>query len=255
MRPASTSVQRRALLSIFLCTALLASFGASAFNPFGRGFADSLALVNIIPPGHFELTTEEQLVILLADPPVAQVSGLSITIGYNPNRFSFVSSLSGLLCEFSVDGSCPPPSAVYGSHLLSSLPVVRADSFAVGTPLPGSTLQVTDDTIGGVVSVVYTLAAPLTLDGSDRNFFAFAFRALQTYNPFATVATFFDKPGNYDFNQLQSSCVASIPQCGSNTPVYGVNIVSIPEPSTYALLLAGFGMLAGALKGKRARTG
>jgi hypothetical protein len=54
-------------------------------------------------------------------------------------------------------------------------------------------------------------------------------------NPFIesqTAVEFFNQPGNYDFTQTNSSCTAIGNGCGSNTPITGFNVTSVPEPST-----------------------
>ena len=235
-----TSRGLKALLLAFVFTA--GASPADAWNPLGRGEEDSYALINKIPGGHGPLTNAELAVILLADPPVASVSGFSLSVGYDPSRYTFAPSMSGVLCGFAVGGSCAPPSAVYGSYLISDLPIL---DFTAGAPLPGAVLTMTDDTVAGIVTVSYSLPTPLDFTTSgDTNLFAFYFEAKSPYNPYATYATFYDKPGTYDFTQLGASCISTLP-CGSDTPVYGIDIRSVPEPSTWAMLGIGFAALVG----------
>ncbi|HEX5374099.1 MAG TPA: hypothetical protein VFW84_15345 [Aquabacterium sp.] len=226
--------------STVLAAATVTAFSAQAYNPFGRGEKDSYALINKIPAGHGPLTTAETLVILLADPPVAEVSGLSTSLSYDTSKYTFRSDLSGLICEFAQGASCPPASAVYGTYMISDMPMI---DLVVGQALPGGTLTVTNDIVAGVVSVDYVMSTPLLLDGQDRNFFAFVFESLQPYNPYATQVTFHDQPGSYDFTQLSASCI-STERCGSNTPVYGITITPIPEPEVIWLSLAGLVVVA-----------
>jgi len=227
--------------TVVLSFALLLPFtDAFAYNPFGRGDADSTALINKrTRPG--PLTTAEVAVILLADPPVAELMAKSITMGYDPGKYDFFPERSGLLCEFGAGAGCPPVIAQYGTFLVASLPIVE---FEVGSPLPGSNLQVFHDPMLGIVSVNYQLAAPLTVEGGvDRNWFAFYFEAKTPYNPYQTLVTFHDRPGLYEFTQLASGCVSTA-GCGSDVPGYGFTLTMVPEPSAWALMLCGFAAIA-----------
>ncbi len=239
-------------LSVGAIATLLATLqfatDAHAYNPFGRGDRDSTALVNAkTTPG--PLTTAEIAVILLADPPVSELSAKSITIGYDPARYLFRPELSGLLCEFAVGANCPPPSAQYGTFLVASLPIIELQ---VGNPLPGSVLDMQHDAVQGLVSVNYQLAAPLVFEtAGDRNWFAFHFESRTPYNPYQTLVTFHDQPGNYDFTQLSASCVSTSESCGSDVPGFGISLAPVPEPETVALWLAGLAGLALQLRRRR----
>ena len=229
-----------ALLSVLLFCA-----EAHAYNPFGRGDRDSTALINA-RKATGDLTAAEVAVILLADPPVSELSAKSIVIAYDPGRYGFRPELSGPVCEFAVGANCPPPSAQYGTFLVSSLPVI---DLQIGSPLPGSVLDVQNDAINGVVSVSYQLAAPLIFaTAGDRNWFAFYFESRTPYNPFQTLVTFYDTPGVYDFTQLSAGCVSSNGSCGSDIPGFGFSLAPVPEPASLAMWLAGVAALALGLK-------
>lgn len=227
-----------------IALALAVSSDAQAYNPFGRGDRDSTALINA-RKAQGPLTTAELAVILLADPPLSAISRKTIVMGYDPARYLFRPDLSGLLCEFAVGASCPPPNAVYGSMLVSSLPVVPELQF--GTPHPNASLMVEDDAVNGIVSVSFETDAPLQFEtAGDRNWFAFHFEARTPYNPYETIVTFHDQPGNYDFTQLSASCGLGAVQmeCGSDVPGFGVSLAPVPEPAQMAMWLAGLAGIA-----------
>lgn len=224
-----------------MALALAAVLGASclpvhAYNPFGRGDKDSTALINA-RTATGPLTTAELAVILLADPPVSELSQKSIVLDYNPGRFVFKPAQSGLLCEFAVGASCPAALARYGSFLVADEPKFGALQF--GTPLPGSSLEVVHDAVQGRVSVFFNTPVPLLFETpGDRNWFAFYFETLVPYNPYQTLVTYHAQPGAYDFMQVSASCDVAT-GCGSDVPVYGVSLTPVPEPASAALWLAG----------------
>lgn len=224
-----------------LALAAACSLPAQAYNPFGRGDADSTALINARrQPG--PLTTAELAVILLADPPVSLLSQKSIVMDYDPARYVFRPAQSGLLCEFAVGASCPAPSARHGSFLVASEPMSAALEF--GTPLPGSTLEIVHDAVAGRVSVFFSTSTPLQFETpGDRNWFAFHFETLVPYNPYTTQVVYHAQPGRYDFTQVSASCDVAT-GCGSDVPVYGVSLVPVPEPASGLLWLGGLAGLA-----------
>jgi hypothetical protein len=236
LRHVSTSV-------VAIVLALQFSGDAHALNPFGSGNRDSTALINA-RKAQGPLSNGELAVILLADPPISAISKKTIVMGYDPARYLFRPERSGLLCAFADGASCPPPSAIHGSVLVSSLPVVPELQF--GTPRANSTLQVQNDDANGVVSVVFETTEPLVFDTpGDQNWFAFYFEALAPYDPYQTLVTFHDQPGRYDFTQISASCALGpddVP-CGSDVPGFGVSLTPVPEPAALAMWLSGLGAI------------
>jgi hypothetical protein len=197
--------------------------------------------------GTFECTVE----VLFWDPPVSSVTGLTLTVQYDPSRVAFAPELSGPLGQLSVGGDAPPPNPGVGTQPLALFPT---SGVAAGAPLPGSTFTFSD--AGGLLTVNYQLAAPVTTD-SDINFLRLAFRLNDpVLVDFAqsTVTYSENSPGQY--TQVSFSCTTSdgLNQCGSSHPSTGVTfnyVSSVPEPATFALLVAGFVALGA---GARRRT-
>jgi hypothetical protein len=191
-------VKRLVLAAAIAATAAFASTPAEAFK---KGGSEQLSqdMAHLLGAPDRDLTYADQWLIFLEDPAVDAISGFSLTFGYDPSKFTFEPSFSGVVCGFAV-GTCLPPSAKYGTYLISDFPLV---DFTAGAPLPGSTLTVTNDATAGVVDVVYDLGSPLTLPGDDTNIFAFVFKPVSPYNPYKSEITFYDTPGNYDFNCLR----------------------------------------------------
>jgi hypothetical protein len=222
----SRKFQLFSAFGMFLSLMLGSQNSASAFTPFGKGDADSLAIINACPP-----KADCTLLAVIADPPAAGVVSVGTSLKYDKSRWSFRPDLSGFLCDFSSNGDCPPANAPVGTFLLSNLPSL---DFKPGNPLPGSNVSLINDTVNGLVSLNYSFNSPL-LSQVDRNFFMFMFESQQAFNPSTTIIQTFDKPGNYDFIQINATCSAIINgitnTCGSDTPIYGFNVLAVPEPS------------------------
>lgn len=242
--------RKRTQISVFtvalLSMLLGVGFGtpARAFNPFGNGQADSYAIINACPPG-----ADCLYLAWIADPPSANVTGLSTGLTYDPSDWIFQPSLSAFLCGFSVGGDCPPADPVVGTYPLSSLPLTTVTP---GGPLPGSSYSLVDDSVLGQVVLNYSLATPMPTGSVDQNFFEFVFEAVVPFDPTYTTVSFFDTPGSYQFNQI--GCTMSVDfaetGCHSDTAIYGFN-VSVPEPTALSLLAASVLFLA--LARRRAR--
>jgi hypothetical protein len=78
----------------------------------------------------------------------------------------------------------------------------------------------------------------------ERNVFAIGIDLLF---PFAGRVIVSDQPGIYDMYFTGHSCVATVDarpaDCGSSHPAFGINFVTLPEPSSATLIGIGIGIL------------
>jgi hypothetical protein len=186
-------------------------------------------------------------VTIVLDPMAVNVFDLSFSLAYDPAAYAFNPSLSGPLGAFSVGGDAPPADGGVGTAPMELIP---STGFTPGAPLPGSTLTY-DTSTPGLLSVDYNLASPITTTG-DVNDFRLDFTVLHpslgglgtvTYSPLG--------PGT-SFTQTAFACKTTdlTDMCGSSVPAVGISI-SVPEPTTWALMLIGFAGLGAALRARR----
>jgi PEP-CTERM motif len=180
----------------------------------------------------------------LIDPPTVGLTSLSFSYEYDPTLWTFLPNESGLLCELSLGGGCPSPEAQIGTFPLTELP----DTATPGAPLPGASLSVVNDAAAGIVTISYVLGSPILSDAtetSDRNIFLLMFEAAVPFDAGSLLVTYFDQPGNYQFTQLSASCTTTHPEwtCGSDTPVTGLSISTVPEPATSGMIVVGLGLV------------
>lgn len=171
-----------------------------------------------------------------ADPASVSVTGLSLTIQYDPSIYTFDQADSGPLGIYSVGGDAPPVDPGIGIQPVQTQP---STGDSPGAPLPGLTLTYTN--VGGLLTVNYQLASPLT-QTSDLNFFLVEFDFV---NPVfidlsrSTAAYATSGPGA-DFSVMSFTCTATALTggCGSDNPSTGVSfqLAEVPEPSTLFML-------------------
>ncbi len=199
-------------------------------------------------PGRYYCLTEA----VLEDPLANGVTGFTLALQTDPSEYIFNPSTSGPLGAFSVGGDTPPPNPGVGTELLQILP---SSGFTPGAPLPGSTLTYTD--VGGLLTVNYQFATPVTVSG-DVNFFLIDYTLvrpiiIQLGVSSATYAT--SGPGA-DISLGSFSCGLVDPSggCGSDFPSTGItfnNVGYLPEPTTWLMMLAGFGVSGAKLRRRR----
>lgn len=178
---------------------------------------------------------------IVADPPTNGITELALDILYDPSRWIFKPLESGFLCDFTSTGGCPPANAQLGTFEVGAL--ADASSFVPGWALAGSTASLTDDNVGGVVSLQYRLAAPLVATG-EQNFFSFFFESVEPFSDISLLSYFDDEQGSYDFSQAGARCITVTGNCASLTPIVGINIAYVSAPPSAALLTLGLLLLA-----------
>lgn len=223
---------------------------------FPRGRAASDRVVNgcldKFPPFPTEDTVEFCAKMgALADPVVTGIDTIQYTLTYNIDKLIFDPSRSGPLGILSVGGDSPPVDPGVGTQPFT---LWTPTGYRPGAPLPGSTLTYED--VGGVLTITYKLADPISID-DPLNFFLTAFKRKKPIWIDADLTKslnvyYSDGPGNL-FSDMGLSC--SPIDCGSDNPVSGVSefpaLVAVPEPGTWALLIVGFGGLGAALRKRR----
>lgn len=166
-------------------------------------------------------------VALVVDPPAPGITSISMTLGYDPGKWTFNDSKSGYLCDFSKNGACPPPTAGVGTSKLEQL------MFEAGSPLDGSTSTFTDN--GNSVTIDYILQSPIS-STSEQNFLMLFFESATPFDLASASATYFSNSAGSDFTQHSFSCSTTTQSgCGSKTPISGL-IITVPEPEIASLL-------------------
>jgi hypothetical protein len=170
------------------------------------------------------------------DPPTDKYTEINTEIKYDPSKWTFRPDKSGFLCQFSINGSCPPANPLIGNFDLDSVPDIN---FIPGQQLPGSIFSLNNDTTNGIIKLNYKLADPLET-GLPQNFYSLFFDAVSPL-AFSSI-TYFDTPGDYDFSQLSASCSTTAGPSGcSNTSVEGFELEDVPGPLPILGVAAAFG--------------
>jgi PEP-CTERM motif len=187
--------------------------------------------------------------VAVYDPPGEGVNHVGFTLQYDPSRVKvFPMPDSGFLCDFSENGDCPEPHPQIGTVR------IPFGNLHLGDAKPGTSFIFNIDEITGTVFLDYDLSAnPATGEG-NRFFFGLAMAPLQTFDGTVTI---FDTPGIYDIYFTQSICQSTIDGrpafCRSDTPAFGMNFNTVPEPSTIGLLGAGLATIATRWRSRRTK--
>lgn len=178
---------------------------------------------------------------IFIDPIGDSIEAFSITMQYKPAHWTFSSSLSGFMCDFSAGGDCFDADAKYGKHLIESIFDAEFGPPASGTE---NITFPTADTVS--VAITFDTAIPALV---ETNMYAMVFEPTAG-NPIdlnsKLYAVYYDTVvPNATFVQTSWTCTDNLgSSCGSGTPVLsGV----LPEPATITLLgvgLAGLGLSA-----------
>jgi len=194
--------------------------------------------------------TYYRTVYVIVDPPATDVTSFDLSLEH-ASWLSFDAAKSGPYGVFSVGGDSPTPAPGVGTQPLGVLP---ATGKSPGAPLPGSSLNFTDS--AGVLNVHYDLGGPVSAPG-DQDLFLLDFD-LATPLPIdlsKSSATYLTSGTGNAFNQLSFGCTTtdSVDMCGSPESATGVSLsLAVPEPETWALMIAGVGLVGLTLRRRRA---
>jgi hypothetical protein len=178
---------------------------------------------------------------IAADPTAVDVTGVTMSLAYDPSVYTFDPAASGPLAMFSSGGGDAPAAPGVGTQPLQLLP---ATGLEPGAPL--GSVNYTE--LPGLVTLNYLLNTPITVSG-DTNFFIFTFDFVHPVVidlGMSTVTYTASGPGA-DFTQTAFTCSTTLGgSCGSNSPAGGMTITLavVPELSTWAMMLVGFAGLS-----------
>lgn len=217
----------------FSFTLMLISPSLMAFGMFG-GSQGSLEAQRANPDLPNQLTFWMELWV---DPVSAGINNVDYQLAYNSSKWVFHSEFSGLLCDYSTNGSCPQINVTYGEKLLSEL---SYSDVTAGSPLPGSDYSLTNDSQSGLIHLNYQMKDSLPGSTRDQNFLRLVFESVQSINPTQTTINIHgpnDNPGNsgYDFLNISLSCNS---ECGSEKPVSYITVTSVPIPNAIYLFIS-----------------
>jgi hypothetical protein len=194
---------------------------------------------------------------MLIDPTDPSVSNLTLALTFDSTLYTFDAAASGTLCNFAADRTpCPPLAAKIGTFLVpeddtppGSPPEGASLTFSVspGNCIAGPALAASaaSDVVSCLI-VNFHSSTPIDLT-NDQNVLELVFDLV---NPVPAdiplIATYFETPGNHQFNQVSFFCDTP---CSGIPPVPGVDVaVGVPEPASATILgiaLAVFGISGG----------
>ena len=171
---------------------------------------------------------------LLLDPDGENVTGLSFTMLYDPGRIDIDPNLTPFFfADFSDGGVSPPIDIADGTE-----PLLTRE-FPLQGPRPGTTFSFTDNQ-AGTLQFLYDLSENPATGTGDRNFFGFGLNVLADFD----AVQYFDAPGgSHDISFSNFSCTATVDDvptpCGSSNPIFGIDFIETPEPSSIVLTAIG----------------
>ncbi len=245
---ASPQIWKLSALTFLLLALTLSPMPAKAFFTGSPAFSTKVYL-DCIAAGGKKKTCKRWYNI--ADPAAIDVTSLTMQLQVDPSLYTFDPAASGPLGAFSVGGDAPPVDPGVGTEAMQLLPTTGVSP---GAPLPGSTLTYTN--VGGLLTLNYVFSSPVNV-GGDVNFFIFAFDFVHpvTIDFDASTVTYATSGPGGDFSQLMAACTTANGDnnCGSPSASTGgtFNFASVPEPSTWAILLLGFGGAGAAMRVRR----
>lgn len=144
------------------------------------------------------------------DPPVQEVTSLSLEFFFNPEHFSPILDSAGFFCSFTNTGSCPIEEPGIGTQ------PIRATT---DTIIPGSAIGDSSINIGSnSVSVDATFSSPITGQSEDEIFFGMAFEPLfeVTTNTRITYSQELLPNTSYSLSSFSCTTLNGQNECGSD---------------------------------------
>lgn len=233
--------------SIFL---MIASYASPAHAAFGGPVAAKASIIGYFAcieaadlDGVITPAERRACMLIAFDPVVEGVTSANLSLTFDPNKFQ-VSPIPLFFGDFSESGAfLPLVEPVVGSQL----PLEPAPAFDFDlslSPRTGSSYSFVVDNTNGTVNLSMDFTNnPIPVNAAPQNFFGI--QVLSKVGPVSGIQ-YFDTPGNYDFVQTSFSCTLAdrVANCGSSTPIEGVNISTVPEPNGILGSVASLGILA-----------
>lgn len=191
--------------------------------------------------------------LLMADPPAAGITSISWGGTFDPDSFEILPT-PFYFGDFSESGVFirTAPGAPGGIRPLNDDPGIIEENHY--QPRAGAISNFVVDNVNGYFSLTLDLSAnPVPLDAQPQNFFGVYVHDKR--GPVAGVEYFNEagapqsSTGWMNFGDVQCTGVAT---CGSDSPVSSITVSSVPEPSTWAMMIAGFGAIGMALRRRKA---
>lgn len=193
----------------------------------------------------------------IVDPTGTDITGIQLSVQFDPSRYIFDPGNSGPLGAFSIGGDAPPTDPGVGTGPVETLP---STGYSPGSQLSGSTLTYT--VTGNTVTLNYQFpGTPITVD-SDVNAFILAFDYIN--QPLvdltaSTVTYSATGPGaDFTFTPLACTTLDQGNHCGVDPSIESTGIsfdlALVPEPNSLSVMLIAVGGLAALGTWHRRRT-
>lgn len=172
---------------------------------------------------------------IVIDPIGDSISDLSITMQYDPSKWTLNTGLSGFMCAFSKDGTCFDADAAYGTQLIGS---IYEPTFGLpASGIPNLTFPTADK-----VSLQIAFDTPVPAL-EETNMYAFVFEPTENNTIDLNndlYATYYDSVvQDASFVQDAWACSNNLgAACGSTTPILS-GVISVAEPTLLFMLIPG----------------
>ncbi len=180
--------------------------------------------------------------LLVADPIGEDITNVEFSATFDASKFEVIPE-PFYFGDFSESGAFFPLSIPIIGEKVSPEEYPDFNLNLALNPRTGASSSFVVDNTNGTLDLNMDLSAnPVPGNSEPQNFFAFQLQLIDRKGAISGIE-YFDTPGDYDVD-ISFTCTTTVepPSCGSNTPVYGFNIHTVPEPASIFSLLA-FGTL------------
>ena len=243
-------LRKALILSAALAIGAMSSPAHAVLVKEGKPSLEATKLCTKLAPGYWKAAC----FLLMADPPVAGITSISWGGTFDPNSFEIL-PIPFYFGDFSESGVFirTAPGTPGGILPLNEDPGIIEENHY--NPRAGAKSNFVVDNVNGSFSLTLDLSAnPVPLDAQPQNFFGVFVRDKR--GPVAGIEYFKEArapqpaTGWMNFGDVQCTGVAT---CGSDSPVSSITVYSVPEPSTWAMMLVGFGTIGMALRRRKTR--